>query len=321
MTSLSWEHQFRAQRVHIEITRWTLYSVALPDNLSDPPETLGVIIIKARYLLCRMGPEDLTGVLVTSICEKDPSSLVSLLEASEPAVERHPLLQAYPLHVKTKYFTADIHVFACKDPADLSDDELSQFEALIVLFDANCDNFKENAGKLEKLRKRCKNSEISLAVCELCENEAIKKIFDERLSEFELIETEAEEQDEAGIDRMREALRMHKWSNLIMHDRERLPPNSRLPQNLITGGTVPLHDRAAGSSEPSEVSDETRPPGDPEADISFDELYTKFAAFKSKALSLEGDERRKFAEQVVTQFWKAMGQDDSELAGIDSDSE
>ncbi|XP_003747819.1 uncharacterized protein LOC100908145 [Galendromus occidentalis] len=267
-----------------------------------------------------MGPEDLTGVLVTSICEKIPSSLASLLEANDAPVQHHPLLQAYPLHVKTKYFTADIHLFACKDPTDLSDDELSQFEALIVLFDANCDNFKENAEQLEQLRNRCKNSEINLAVCELCENEAIKRIFKERLSEFELIETEAEDQDECGIDRMKEALRMHTWSNLIMHDRERLPPNSRIPEHLITGGTVPLQE-SAGSSNPAEIPDDANPPVDPEADISFEEVFAKFASFKSRALTLEGDERRKFAEQVVTQFWKAMGQDDSELAGLDSDSE
>lgn len=80
---------------------------------------------------------------MTSICEKPPSSVAALLDVNGSLYRDHPLLEAFPYRVQTKYFTADINLYACADPSELSDAELSQFEALVVLFDANCDNFKE----------------------------------------------------------------------------------------------------------------------------------------------------------------------------------
>lgn len=92
-----------------------------------------------------MCQEELIGVLMTSICEKPASSVASLLDIKWVNNQQtdHPHLEACPYRVQTKYFTADIHLYACADPSELTDAELAQFEALVVLFDANCDNFKE----------------------------------------------------------------------------------------------------------------------------------------------------------------------------------
>lgn len=146
---------------------------------------------------------------------------------------------------------------------------------------------------------------------------------------------------------------MHTWSNMVMHDREKLPGNPRLPEHLFTGGTVPLpplpQEVAGGSSKPEEDNEveasvpheyqsQARPEQqaqqdesdrgrsdaayrDPEQDMAFEELFAKFVSLKSQAMSLNGDERKKFAEEVVTQFWRAMGQDEAELEGLDSDSD
>lgn len=301
-----------------------------------------------------------------SICEKPASSVAALLDVTRGPTLRqdHPFLEAFPYRVRTKYFTADIQLYACADPSELSDAELAQFEALVVLFDANCDNFKEKAEQLQQLRVRCCNSEVNLALCELCDNEQIRKMFLERLSDFELIESgvNVDDQDECGLERMKEALRMHTWSNMVMHDREKLPGNPRLPEHLFIGGIVPLpplpQEAASGSSKPEDENrDEVSvlPPTyptqqqkeqpaqeqqrdssqnvsvrgsadeaqlDPElAGMAFEELYAKFASLKGQAMSLTGDERKKFAEEVVSQFWRAMGQDEAELGGLDSDSD
>lgn len=89
--------------------------------------------------------QEFTGVLMMSICEKPASSVAALLDVTRGPTLRqdHPFLEAFPYRVRTKYFTADIQLYACADPSELSDAELAQFEALVVLFDANCDNFKE----------------------------------------------------------------------------------------------------------------------------------------------------------------------------------
>lgn len=136
---------------------------------------------------------------------------------------------------------------------------------------------------------------------------------------------------------LQEALRMHTWSNLIMHDREKLPGNPRLPEHLFTAGTAPLssYESSAGaSSKPDEASveqqcDQRTTPSpqrvtsedNPEQDMSFEDLFAKFVSLKSQAMSMEGDERKKFAEKMVTQFWRSLGLDEEELQGLDSDSE
>lgn len=63
----------------------------------------------------------------------------------------------------------------------------------------------KQAEQLQQLRVRCCNSEVNLALCELCDNEQIRKMFLERLSDFELIESgvNVDDQDECGLERMK----------------------------------------------------------------------------------------------------------------------
>lgn len=57
---------------------------------------------------------------------------------------------------------------------------------------------------------------------------------------------------------------------------------------------------------------------DPELS-SFEAMFEKFRDLKEKAASLEGNERRLYAEKVAIAFWRAMGCDEEEIAGLSSD--
>ncbi|XP_022104699.1 alpha- and gamma-adaptin-binding protein p34-like [Acanthaster planci] len=63
--------------------------------------------------------------------------------------------------------------------------------------------------------------------------------------------------------------------------------------------------RALGNEDPGEES--------------FEELFARMAAMKERAAGLSGEERKKYAEKVAISFWKALGGDDDEIDGLDSD--
>ncbi|XP_072166734.1 alpha- and gamma-adaptin-binding protein p34-like [Diadema setosum] len=57
---------------------------------------------------------------------------------------------------------------------------------------------------------------------------------------------------------------------------------------------------------------------DPQSE-SFEQLFSKMAYMKEKANSLEGEERRRYAEKVAIAFWRAVGGDQEEIDGLDDD--
>ncbi|XP_038077867.1 alpha- and gamma-adaptin-binding protein p34-like [Patiria miniata] len=63
--------------------------------------------------------------------------------------------------------------------------------------------------------------------------------------------------------------------------------------------------RALGSEDPGEES--------------FEGLFARMAAMKERAAGLSGEERKRYAEKVAVSFWKALGGDDDEVEGLDSD--
>lgn len=60
--------------------------------------------------------------------------------------------------------------------------------------------------------------------------------------------------------------------------------------------------------------------GDP-SDVSFEELFSKFAEMKETAASLPPDQRKAYAEKVTIAFWRAIGGDEGEIAGIGDSSD
>lgn len=62
--------------------------------------------------------------------------------------------------------------------------------------------------------------------------------------------------------------------------------------------------------------------GDPGCgDVSFEELFSKFAEMKETAASLPPEQRKAYAEKVTMAFWRAIGGDESEIAGLGDSSD
>ncbi|XP_030832904.1 alpha- and gamma-adaptin-binding protein p34 [Strongylocentrotus purpuratus] len=54
---------------------------------------------------------------------------------------------------------------------------------------------------------------------------------------------------------------------------------------------------------------------------SFEQLFSRMTYMKDKAETLEGEERRQYAEKVAVAFWKAIGGDEGEIDGLGDDSD
>lgn len=54
---------------------------------------------------------------------------------------------------------------------------------------------------------------------------------------------------------------------------------------------------------------------------SFEDLFSNFEHLKRTAAGLPPDQRRDFAENVAVAFWRAMGGDEDEVTGLDSDGD
>lgn len=54
-------------------------------------------------------------------------------------------------------------------------------------------------------------------------------------------------------------------------------------------------------------------------DGSFENLFSSFEHLKKTAASLPPTQRRDYAEKVAVAFWRAMGGDEEEVDGLDSD--
>jgi hypothetical protein len=56
---------------------------------------------------------------------------------------------------------------------------------------------------------------------------------------------------------------------------------------------------------------------DEESEFNFENLIMNLGEIKSKANDMSFEERKKYAENVVMNFWRSIGGDEKEIAGLD----
>ncbi|EEC20175.1 conserved hypothetical protein [Ixodes scapularis] len=133
----------------------------------------------------------------------------------------------------------------------------------------------------------------------------------------ELIETrpseDDDEEDATGVKRIVEALHAHPWPNLEMKGRSDTRTRCTVPDRL---SSLPATDSTRPGG--TQLFSEAMADGD---DMSFEELFAKFQDMKVEADKLSGEDRKKFAEKVAVQFWRAFGGEEDEVCGLSSDDE
>ncbi|CAN8029692.1 unnamed protein product, partial [Ixodes persulcatus] len=135
----------------------------------------------------------------------------------------------------------------------------------------------------------------------------------------ELIETrpseDDDEEDATGVKRIVEALHAHPWPNLEMKGRSDTRTRRTYP-DCLSSPCNRFHETRRNTE--LELFSEAMADGD---DMSFEELFAKFQDMKVEADKLSGEDRKKFAEKVAVQFWRAFGGEEDEVCGLSSDDE
>ncbi|CAN8005641.1 unnamed protein product [Ixodes hexagonus] len=268
---------------------------------------------------------NLDGCLIVSCCEDSPEELVrEIVNADLPEpTQVAEGTKAFPWSIETKYYTATIYLHSTSTSVSSYEDSAENIHGLIVLFNPGQKASLELAAKwIEKC-----SCEVVLLVCGRCPADAeAEGMSRQQVLEWcidrgcELIETrpneEDDEEDATGVKRIVEALHAHPWPNLQMKGES----DARATQIVLTV-ILPLSatdSRRPGAQRELELFSEAMADGD---DMSFEELFAKFQDMKVEADKLSGEDRKKFAEKVAVQFWRAFGGEEDEVCGLSSEDE
>jgi hypothetical protein len=123
---------------------------------------------------------------------------------------------------------------------------------------------------------------------------------------------DSEDQDEfTDLDELINCLFVHSWSGLELVEQ---PAKSEASQRVVATATD--LNKAKVDEKDEDLDDES---ADTLADFGFENLLINLSEMKEKADGMSFDERKKYAEQVVVNFWKSIGGDMDEISGLDDE--
>uniref|UniRef100_T1HZI5 Alpha-and gamma-adaptin-binding protein p34 n=1 Tax=Rhodnius prolixus TaxID=13249 RepID=T1HZI5_RHOPR len=252
----------------------------------------------------------LPSVLFVSSCDENPQNIIKLILGDLPSSQQCEDMNIYNWHINTKYYEADVRLCSKQDRS-LSTPEFAS----------------------------------SVEVQEWCVKEGFELIELEPLideewdSEQDFIET-------CGVDRIIQALHAHVWPNLVLKERRDPTTMAGLWHGGFCKSTVTDHesnlstrmsDDEAGLCLLEYKGENSSRSREEEGDDSFrsrrmldnieptpeelfnDEatdfcdLFSQLPMMKERASSMPSEQRKKFAEDVVLAYWKAIGGDKDEI--------
>ncbi|EFN66220.1 Alpha- and gamma-adaptin-binding protein p34 [Camponotus floridanus] len=249
---------------------------------------------------------NLPGVLIVSTKEGKAKEIAENIGA-ERLSEKDDTVD-YLWNIDNKYYTSQILIHTTENISyKLS---VEGINALIVYHDPQTNSVDQELELLASLTNSLTTAEVFLFSCSAITDTLLRdKVLNWCLhNKFELVELDQTGDSESdtegnkyGIERIIEALHAHTWPNIVLKNK-------------------PCVDETLKVNEIKEQFENIRLTNDPEGlhkqnmlDIlmgdemfDFGELFGQFTAMREHAASLPTNERRIVAEQVVTDFWKAM---------------
>lgn len=257
-------------------------------------------------------------VLFVSSCSITPETLIGQVLNSN-ADEKEVIdenITAFPWHIENKYYEADVNLCAVSSKS-ISDENFASFvDAVVLCFDAQSATGLEYAEQWLPFLD-VYSADIQILVCKSCKSEEgddgegiCKRSAQEwcvargyelvELEPLEEVDPEDDFPETTGVERIRQALNAHEWSNLVLKSENgamhRLAAAIETQADQSNG-----HDALVESLEEMLDGDE------------FGDLFSHLHEIKSRMSNLSGNERKEAAEQAVRAFWRAMGGPDGEL--------
>ncbi|XP_074651248.1 alpha- and gamma-adaptin-binding protein p34-like [Tubulanus polymorphus] len=272
-----------------------------------------------------------------------------------------PEISAYNWAVDTKYYTADVNLCIAASRTIGTEEFADSVQAIILVFDSKDEDSFKLLQSWIPFVDLFKPAVQLLVCQRSTQIDAVPraKVFNWCLDhDFELIELDPEEESEdeeedafkdvIGVKRIVQALHSHPWPNLTMKEQQPFHKqaliNGLMSQNEIAAGndeiieTSPEQDSsnlpvaAATGQNKNNILDEQidallkedlkafESITDEDED-SFEKLFEKMSLMKEKTDKLDPEARKLYAEKVAISFWKAIGGDDSEIEGLDDESD
>ncbi|CAD5124507.1 DgyrCDS12787 [Dimorphilus gyrociliatus] len=271
-----------------------------------------------------MAQEELPCAIFFSCDESPPNTIIKQIVSTPQVDPVQDDIETYEWDIDTKYYTSKINLCASKTSI-LSSSVLERTNAIAITFNTS---EEDCLTKVSKLWSQIKESspQVLLLICENCKEsdpisrtEIIHWTLDNGFEFVELNE-ECESEDEydvIGINRIIQALHAHTWPNLQLKSEN----NRKLKSQIESEKEKQKEEKEEEEGDCSSKSSSNEPEYNELEDNSYEELFSQFADMKVKAEGLPPEERKKFAEEVVIKFWKSMGGDESEIAGLSDDDD
>lgn len=258
---------------------------------------------------------------------KNPDTIIQGVVGDLPVPdEAGSGLMMYTWNITNKYYSASINLCSMSNETTAFDEDFIQrADASIIYFDSNDE--KNGLDEVEKLLPIVESfePETKILVADQCAiDEGSKQVTFVKAQQwcikhgFELVELnslgKSDPEDDfpetLGIDRVIEALHAHPWSNLQL--------NTCSEKSGVEGALVDEADEILDNCPLD--GDTSQQMGEPEADT-FEELFQHMCSMKNQAGTLDGAQRKAYAEKMTMAFWQAIGGDDGEIEGLASADE
>ncbi|KAK3873376.1 hypothetical protein Pcinc_021609 [Petrolisthes cinctipes] len=293
-------------------------------------------------------------------CQHIVKGILETEYVSEPTAVNSGV-NCWPWELENKYYTASVQLAAVVCPEQSLPWILGNGEALLVYCDATQSDVLDSLnGLVEKMGEFEPEVQLLVCdACSSDNNgERLSRLTAQQWcisNGWELVELEphsnepeySDEEDDFpesfGFKRIRQALHAHTWSNLTMKDSQ----GSRLGAVLQSVASEERSSVAEATQESEEVTysrladlslnenPQTESGDSSNLDLegaldsstlqgdvgSFEDLFSNFEHLKRTAAGLPPEQRRDYAEKVAVAFWRAMGGDEDEVTGLDSDGD
>jgi hypothetical protein len=133
----------------------------------------------------------------------------------------------------------------------------------------------------------------------------------------EVSESDQEEEEEfSELDELINSLFVHSWSGLELID-----PVKKIENKLENDSSTQQNLKESIAKVEADGDLEEESTEDTLANFGFENLLMNLTEMKEKADGMSFDERKKYAETVVVNFWKSIGGDMEEINGLDDDED
>jgi hypothetical protein len=253
-------------------------------------------------------------------------------------------VNSYEIKIRTKYYDSDLslEIFPLNELDIKIDDKtiVENLEGVFLLVSQSSDH------ELIKNSKSCKNffkskeNYLNILITNnysdiisqekvnhflnQCENfvEIKLELNQDHLSSKE--DSDNDESDFTSLDELINLFFVNNWSKRTLKS-EKASNKIKEPEALNKEENKNAKEEIIPSTDKTKIDVENnRNPDDDDEDddddeFSFEHLIMNLNDMKSKASNLSFEERKKYAETVVKNFWQSMGGDENEIADLDQD--